>query len=122
MSSTERRAQLAETERRVGCNIARLRKAKGMSQAAVGQSVGLSYQLISGIERGTIRVAAGYLPTFAAVLGASINDLFKDETATRPRRPQRSKVAAFMDEAGRIKARSSLAVLLRVARAFAVAK
>lgn len=49
-----------------------------ITQGALGEAMGLSKQSIHGYERGTIRMNIGFVLTFSAVTGASMESLFRD--------------------------------------------
>jgi transcriptional regulator with XRE-family HTH domain len=66
----------------VGARIAELRKAKGISQTAVGDAVGVSFQQIQKYERGLNRVGAGRLQVIAKFLEVPVAMLFSDGTET----------------------------------------
>jgi transcriptional regulator with XRE-family HTH domain len=64
----------------VGARIAQLRNAKGLSQTAVGDAVGVTYQQIQKYEMGQNRVGAGRLQRIAKFLDVPVAMLFSDET------------------------------------------
>jgi transcriptional regulator with XRE-family HTH domain len=53
-----------------------LRVAKGMSQTALGEALGVTYQQMQKYEAGMNRIGAGRLHKLANTLGVSINELF----------------------------------------------
>lgn len=63
---------------RVGERIASRRLAMGLSQSALGDRLGISFQQIQKYESGTNRVSASRLFAIAAVLGMAIGDFFPD--------------------------------------------
>ena len=64
-------------DRDVGQRIKLARLAKGMSQAGLGQAVGVTFQQIQKYEKGANRVTAGRLSEFAAVLDVAIAYFFE---------------------------------------------
>jgi transcriptional regulator with XRE-family HTH domain len=59
----------------VGKKIAALRKAKGLSQEALGELIGLSQKQITDYERGKTHLTDEMLIRFALVLGSSTDSL-----------------------------------------------
>ena len=69
-----------ETDQIVGARIAAMRKAKGFSQTALGNFVGVSFQQIQKYEKGLNRVGAGRLQSIAKFLDVPVAMLFSNET------------------------------------------
>lgn len=92
-STTERDAE-------IGRRITLARKAKGLSQTAVGQALGVTFQQVQKYEKGMNRVGGGRLLDIAGLLGCSVSDLVGQEKGA-PRLAQFSaralKVAAAFD-------------------------
>jgi transcriptional regulator with XRE-family HTH domain len=65
------------TDLYVGRSIRACRLAAGMSQGALANSLGLSFQQIQKYEKGTARVAAGRLQNIATALGVDVSTFFK---------------------------------------------
>ncbi len=63
-------------DRTVGQNIRFQRMAKGLSQEAVADRLGLTFQQIQKYEKGTNRVSARRLVELASLFGTSITTLF----------------------------------------------
>ncbi|CAO4174085.1 hypothetical protein LNAOJCKE_5673 [Methylorubrum aminovorans] len=61
----------------VGKRIQVLRKAKGISQAVLGEAVGVTYQQIQKYENGMNRVGASRLDDIARALGAPVSVFFE---------------------------------------------
>lgn len=61
---------------RVGLNIRRLRKSKGLSQRDFGMMVGVDYSYISHIENGTANASVDLLSRIAEGLDVEVRDLF----------------------------------------------
>lgn len=73
MTAFETRADL-----RIGEAIRRRREAVGLTQAAVGQAVGVTFQQVQKYERGENRVASSKLLLIAEVLRCDPGDLLSD--------------------------------------------
>ena len=69
----------------VGSRIAMRRAALGLSQTALGERLGVSFQQVQKYEQGANRVSASRLHAIASVLGASVADFF-------PQRPAGSRM------------------------------
>jgi transcriptional regulator with XRE-family HTH domain len=66
----------------VGQNIRIFRTAKGMSQTALGEAVGVTFQQIQKYENGTNRVGSSRLVRIAAALQAPVARLFDNAVQT----------------------------------------
>lgn len=69
---------------RVGGNVQRLRRLRGMSQERFAELVGNTGKHIGQIERGEVNVGLDVLARIAAALSVDVADLF----TTVPRRPR----------------------------------
>lgn len=58
------------------CGLAKRRTSKGLSQAALGASLGVTYGAVSEWERGKATPSTPVLPDLADALDCSIDDLF----------------------------------------------
>ncbi|RYG80360.1 MAG: XRE family transcriptional regulator [Alphaproteobacteria bacterium] len=67
-------------EDRVGENIRRLRRAKGLSQEALAHESGMAMRYLAGIERGEENPSLAFLVRIATALGVTPGDLFEDRT------------------------------------------
>ncbi len=68
----------------VGGNLARIRKTKGLSQSAIAEALGISFQQVGGYKKGSNRVSAGVLYHLSQALSVSPDDFFKGaETVER---------------------------------------
>ncbi len=65
----------------VGQNLARIRKAKGLSQSAIADALGISFQQVQKYEKGTNRISASVLFELAQALSVSMDDFFKGAEA-----------------------------------------
>ena len=64
---------------RVGGRIRAYRRSLGMSQTALGNKVGVTFQQIQKYENGINRIGSGRLSNIAAALGVGVAALFADE-------------------------------------------
>lgn len=65
-------------DRAVGANIRRMRMARGITQSALAEPLGVTFQQLQKYEKGANRVSASKLVRIAGVLGCSLGDLFHD--------------------------------------------
>lgn len=65
-------------EDRVGANIRRLRKAKGLSQEALAHEAGMSMRYLAGLERGEENPSLVFLVKLSGALGVEPGRLFDD--------------------------------------------
>lgn len=72
--------QPTDTDRLLGVRIAALRKAKGLSQSAMGQAVGVTFQQVQKYENGRNRIGAGRLREIARLLEVSVSTFYADES------------------------------------------
>lgn len=63
----------------LGANIKKLRKAKGLSHAALAEKANISQSAISQIENGVIKGTKHLVP-LAAALGVSVEELTKNDS------------------------------------------
>ena len=61
----------------VGAKIRMFRINRGMSQTALAERIGVSFQQVQKYEKGANRVGASRLSQIASVLGISVGDLFE---------------------------------------------
>jgi len=64
---------------RVGRRVRELRAAQGLSQGALADKLGVSFQQVQKYEKGTNRMGASRLSDIARVLGVDIAELFQEE-------------------------------------------
>jgi transcriptional regulator with XRE-family HTH domain len=87
MGRTIRSQRQLKVDAHVGACL-RLRRAElGMSQAQVGEAIGVSFQQIQKYERGTDRVSASALFELSRVLDVPVSFFFEDFPLTRARKP-----------------------------------
>ena len=68
-----------DLQRRLGRNLRRLRKAKGLSQEAFADLLGIHRTYIGGLERGERNVTLRTVERLAGRLGADPSVLLRDE-------------------------------------------
>ncbi|ACL61094.1 helix-turn-helix domain-containing protein [Methylobacterium nodulans] len=68
-----------DVDRAVGARITTLRKAKGLSQTALGAAIGVTFQQVQKYEKGVNRVGASRLRESARVLDVPVAALFGTE-------------------------------------------
>ena len=66
----------------VGQNIRIFRKSRGMSQSALGEAIGLTFQQIQKYEKGTNRVGSSRLVEIATALQIPVARLFDNAVPT----------------------------------------
>jgi transcriptional regulator with XRE-family HTH domain len=72
------RKATTDIDHAVGLRITALRKAKGLSQTALGTAIGVTFQQVQKYEKGKNRVGAGRLREIAALLEVPISALFDE--------------------------------------------
>lgn len=87
-----------EADREIGVRITARRKIVGISQSALAQAVGVTFQQLQKYERGENRVSAGRLHLIAKVLGTTIGALVGEEGASSID----GEAAALLGEAGAV--------------------
>jgi transcriptional regulator with XRE-family HTH domain len=65
-----------EADRVIGSRIAALRVAKGLSQTALGEAIGVSFQQVQKYEKGRNRIGVGRLRTIADLLKVPVETFF----------------------------------------------
>jgi transcriptional regulator with XRE-family HTH domain len=70
--------QTTDADRAVGLRITALRKAKGLSQTALGQAIGVTFQQVQKYEKGQNRIGAGRLREIAELLEVPVAALFPE--------------------------------------------
>lgn len=67
-------------DKQIGQNLRRIRRAKKMTQAALGEAlpIPLTFQQMQKYEAGTNRISAARLLEFARILDVDIHDFFSD--------------------------------------------
>lgn len=70
----------------LGEHIAQLRKAHGVTQAQLGDAMGVSQQTVQAYEVGRRRVPVSALPVIARLLSVSLEEVFGEATPSTPRK------------------------------------
>jgi transcriptional regulator with XRE-family HTH domain len=81
----------------VGARIRLLRKVRGISQQALAEAAGVTFQQIQKYERGSNRVSASMLSRIAATLDAPVSEMFGE---AGPASGAIDEVAALLSEPG----------------------
>lgn len=81
----------------VGARIRLLRKVRGLSQQALAEAAGVTFQQIQKYERGANRVSASMLSRIAGTLQAPVSEMFGEAT---PASGAIDEVAALLSEPG----------------------
>lgn len=66
-------------DRHVGQRVRAYRLSRGMSQSALGEKIGVTFQQVQKYENGVNRIGSGRLQKIAAILGVPISALFNEE-------------------------------------------
>ena len=66
---------MGDVQKRVGGNVARLRKQRGLTQEALAQAADVKQTYLSEIENGKRNPTLGMMERIAAALGADVHDL-----------------------------------------------
>jgi transcriptional regulator with XRE-family HTH domain len=91
--------QTTDVDRLVGIRITALRKARGMSQTALGNAVGVTFQQVQKYEKGQNRVGAGRLREIARLLEVPVSAFFEED---RPSDGPQEDVFSFLSAHGAI--------------------
>ena len=92
--------QTTDVDRLVGLRITALRKARGLSQTALGTAVGVTFQQVQKYEKGQNRVGAGRLREIARLLEVPVSAFF-DET-DGPGAQEQAEVFGFLRAYGAV--------------------
>lgn len=91
--------QTTDVDRLVGIRITALRKARGLSQTALGNAVGVTFQQVQKYEKGQNRVGAGRLREIARLLEVPVSAFFEE---SEPRENAQEDVFGFLSAHGAI--------------------
>ncbi len=112
----------------VGLRLRELRKARGMSQEALGKALGITFQQIQKYERGSNRISASMLVKAARALGVAPNAVLPQEGDPTAQAPAVLGLLATMRGAeelvttfARIRSPRLRAAVLRLCRSLAEA-
>ena len=97
---------ITEVDQRIGARVRKRRKQLRLSQTALGNLIGVSFQQIQKYERGKNRIGAGRLLTVAEVLGVPVDYFFTESDSPSPESTPGAfdlllAYAAFKDEGAR---------------------
>ena len=76
MTSTNAPKLATEADREIGSRIAAVRAAQGLSQTALGQAIGVSFQQVQKYEKGRNRIGASRLQRIADQLKVPVETFF----------------------------------------------
>ncbi len=93
--------QTTDVDRLVGLRITALRKARGLSQTALGTAVGVTFQQVQKYEKGQNRVGAGRLREIARLLEVPVSAFFEENEEAEAGKPQ-TDVFGFLSTQGAI--------------------
>jgi transcriptional regulator with XRE-family HTH domain len=94
----------------VGARIRLLRKVRGLSQQALAEAAGVTFQQIQKYERGANRVSASMLSRIATTLKAPVAEMFGEAS---PASGSIDEVAALLSEPGALELLKAYSVLPR---------
>lgn len=103
--------QLRAVRLRVGRNVQRLRRARGLSQERLAEMVGNTGKHIGQVERGEVNVGLDILTQIARALSVDVGDLF----AKQPRR-RRAEPPLFLANARELQQIDAAVRSIRAAR------
>jgi transcriptional regulator with XRE-family HTH domain len=66
-----------DVDRQVAINIRQIRLERGISQQALGEAIGTSFQQLQKYESGKNRITIGRLASICECLSVSLNDVVK---------------------------------------------
>ena len=75
--------QTTDVDRLVGLRITALRKARGLSQTALGTAVGVTFQQVQKYEKGVNRVGAARLQQIATALDVPVTFFYDGDNKAR---------------------------------------
>src|SRR5437867_2438669 len=107
---------MAKLARLVGANIRRLRRAKGLTQQALGARSGVDFKYLGEVERGDANCTLAVLERVAEALGADPRALLAPEAEAAgrgaPREPDLQALLARLDDDSALFVRDVLASYL----------
>ena len=75
----------------IGAVIRELRKERGLTQQALADRIGVSYQMVQKYENGKCRIYVNRLHAIAKILGVHISELIGKDAATKTIKPQNTE-------------------------------
>lgn len=106
---------------KLGERLARLRKAKGMSQVEIAEHLGVAQPIVSKYESGELRLHGELIIRLASLLDVSADELLGLEQGSRPHAPKDRRLARRMEAVDRLPKRDRDA-LTRTIDAFLAAR
>ena len=94
----------------VGARIRLLRKLRGLSQQALAEAAGVTFQQIQKYERGANRVSASMLSRIATTLAAPVSEMFGE---VNPAAGAIDEVAGLLAEPGALELLRAYSLLTR---------
>ena len=76
MTSGKTKGRATDLDVYVGTRLKHFRILKGMTQEALGEAEGITFQQVQKYENGTNRIAASRLYSFAKILNIKADDFF----------------------------------------------
>jgi len=73
--------------RALGQRVAAARKASGITQVQLAETLGIAQQTLAHYELGRLRIAVAMLPPLAKALGVTVEELMGEETPPAKRGP-----------------------------------
>jgi transcriptional regulator with XRE-family HTH domain len=86
----------------LGQRIARYRKAQGLTQVQLAETLGIAQQTLAHYEGGRLRIAVAMLSTLADALSVSVEELINDTPAAKKKRGPASTLQRQMEQIGRM--------------------
>jgi transcriptional regulator with XRE-family HTH domain len=105
-----------ELDAALGARIRELRRARGDTQASLGERVGLTYQQVQKYENGANRISALMLIKLAQALNTTVDELL---SSVEPATPDVSEVERLLDAFARIQSAKKRTLVLQLVEAFA---
>jgi transcriptional regulator with XRE-family HTH domain len=99
----KRRKTIDPVDVLVGQCIRMHRLARKMSQSALGEQLGLTFQQVQKYEKGANRVGAGRLTRIADILGIQVQSLFGDAAAGGQRSGAELSPLDYLNEPGALR-------------------
>lgn len=88
-----------KSEKAIGSLIRQLRKSSGMSQMALADKIGVSYQQVQKYEKGVNRLSISRLKQIANALGVTVTIFFDEEETARAAEPKSPYMGLSNEEA-----------------------
>lgn len=84
---------VTDVDARISANLRRIRVVRGLTQEAVGEKIGVTFQQLQKYEKGTNRISAGKLVALAKVLECDVMSFFEGVERNDDLPPVQSKGA-----------------------------